>query len=74
MFPEENDNMSWGNIYDLVDDFSRVLTMTRTFFNKSLVTRKTQQAGGIELEADDGDFDPEDKQLVDSGHHHCTAH
>ena len=40
--------------------------MTRTFFYNSLVTRKTQQAGGIGLEADDGDFDPEDKQLVDT--------
>ena len=40
--------------------------MTRTFFNGSLVTRKPQQAGGVGLEADDGNFDPEDKQLVDT--------
>ena len=45
------------------NDFSGV-TMTRTIFNESLVTRKPQQTGDVGLEADDGDFDPEDKQLV----------
>ena len=36
-----------------------------TIFNESLVeTRKPQTAGDVGLEGDDGDFDPEDKQLV----------
>ena len=40
-----------------------------TFFTQSLESRKPQQAVGVPnlemgSEADDGDFDPEDKQLV----------